>query len=136
MTNPISYRFSKNERLYHRKQIDYLFSHGRHINLYPYRFTWSFYEGESERFPARVLFSVRKRDYKKAFARNHIKRKMREAYRLHKHVLYENLHANNKQLLFAVVFIGRADAPDKFKPTDFDEVLRKFISAVLDGVKQ
>ena len=43
--------------------------------------------GMPQTYPCRVLFSVPKRTFKKAVDRNAVRRRVREAYRLHKHKL-------------------------------------------------
>ena len=43
--------------------------------------------GMPQTYPCRVLFSVPKRTFKKAVDRNAVRRRVREAYRLHKHRL-------------------------------------------------
>ena len=50
-----------------------------------------------------VLFSVPKKKVKHAVARNAIKRKMREAYRMHKHLLTA---ITSKPLLIGYIYIS------------------------------
>ena len=53
--------------------------------------------------PAQVAFSVSKRGFRLAVTRNLIKRRMREAYRKNKYILYEYLASENIRL-FLLLF--------------------------------
>ena len=77
------YTFKKEERLCNKKLIDELFHNGSSFLCYPFKVSWLLVD-EPAQFPAQVLFSVSKKRYKRAVDRNLIKRRMREAYRLHK----------------------------------------------------
>ena len=55
-------------------------------------------------FPAQVAFSVPKRCFRHAVIRNLLKRKMREAYRKNKHILYDFLRSENTRIVFIVIF--------------------------------
>lgn len=55
--------------------------------------------------PVQILISVPKKRFKHAVDRNRVKRQVREAYRLHKQVLYEAL-ANEEKLLVAFVWLA------------------------------
>lgn len=57
-------------------------------------------------YPAQVAFSVSKRSFKHAVSRNLAKRRMREAYRKNKQVLYEHLSSNDRQIIFMIILKG------------------------------
>lgn len=82
--------FQKAERLSSKKIIDRLFKKGseetKMFFCYPFRILYLFDESLVGSPPA-ILFSVSKRTFKHAVDRNLIKRRLREAYRLHKSLL-------------------------------------------------
>lgn len=57
-------------------------------------------------FPAQVAFSVSKRSFKHAVSRNLARRRIREAYRKNKHLLYEHLTLVKKQIVFMIILKG------------------------------
>lgn len=79
-----SFSFPKSERLYKKKDIQELFDKGSSFYLYPFRVL---VQKQTEGNTNQVLFSVSKRNFKRAVDRNLIKRRMREAYRLNKYLL-------------------------------------------------
>lgn len=98
------FSYKKEERLCSKKVIDQLFSKGNTFLAFPFKVV--FLEMPlSKEFPVQAGFSVGKRNFKKAVKRNLIKRKMREAYRLNKHILYSGL--KEKQLAIFFIYIGK-----------------------------
>jgi ribonuclease P protein component len=78
----MGFSFPKSERLYKKKAIQELFDKGSSFYLYPFRV---FFQQNLESEPQnQVMFSVSKRNFKKATDRNLLKRRMKEAYRLNK----------------------------------------------------
>jgi ribonuclease P protein component len=109
-----TYTFTKEERLCNKRLIDQLFHNGSSFLCYPFKVSWLI-ATDPQLFPAQVLFSVPKKRYKNAVDRNLIKRRVREAYRLHKQqYLYLLLNDANKNIVFSVGYIGKEIAPYDF----------------------
>lgn len=89
--------FIKQERLTGKKAIDRLFLSGKSFFYYPFRIAYVIDEREVD-FPCRVLVNVPKRLHKTAVARNLIKRRIKEAYRLTKNDFYHDLGDHRIQL--------------------------------------
>jgi ribonuclease P protein component len=87
VTSPGRQTLRKSEHLYEKKAIETLFETGKTVSLSPVRLLWNAYEGVSE-LPVKVAFTVPRRSFKKAVDRNLLKRRMREAYRKNKYILY------------------------------------------------
>lgn len=100
------HRFSKRERLTSKKIIEELFSKGSSVYLYPFRILYLTNQAPESDKP-QVLFSVSKRNFKKAVDRNLIKRRMREAYRLHKWDLIHSLQEGRKPVYIAFIYIAK-----------------------------
>lgn len=90
--------------------MDFLFEEGTSFVVYPLRAVYV------ERQPvsgaeAAVLISVPKKRFKRAVHRNRIKRLIREAYRLNKHLLLPGLREKEKGLLIGFLYLGN-ELPD------------------------
>jgi len=94
-----------------------LFLTGNSFLSYPLRVVWKFSAQLTAEVPAQSGFSVPKKTFKHAVDRNTLKRRMRESYRLHKSVLYEQLLQSNKRLILMFVYIAKEELPyNKIEP--------------------
>ena len=101
-----AYTFNKQEKLCSAKQLDILFERGKGFYQSPLRLVY-LEANQPQIFPAQIVITVSKRNFKKAVDRNRIKRLIRENYRLNKSLLYEHLQAKNKNILLGVIFTGK-----------------------------
>ncbi|PHK16621.1 ribonuclease P [Nostoc linckia z15] len=82
--------YPKNEKLKSRSVIGMLFSEGKTVSKYPLRLVYA-QIANSEGLLLQTGVSVSKKHFKHATDRNYFKRVLREAYRLNKHILLEQL---------------------------------------------
>ncbi|MBO3700873.1 ribonuclease P protein component [Fabibacter sp. E12] len=103
----MKYTFPKSERLHSKKLIKELFEKGSSFYLYPFKVI---YLPQAEIDSNQVLISVSKKKFKKAVTRNLIKRKVKETYRLNKHLLTDESSTLPK-LLIGYIYTGNDILP-------------------------
>lgn len=91
------------EKLKSKKLLDELFSSGKKINAYPIKLVYKQLDFEDDTL-VKAGVSVPKRNFKKAVDRNRIKRLLREAYRLNKHIIYDGL---DKKYVCMFLYLGK-----------------------------
>jgi ribonuclease P protein component len=105
------YSFSKKERLSWKRHIDLLFEKGNSFITFPVRIVYLQVEEPADA-PVSMMASVSKKKIKRAVVRNHIKRQVRETYRIHKHELTDAWGAHNGMYLFiAFVYLDKKIQP-------------------------
>ena len=101
----------KSERLSSLTAVRRLFADGASGFVYPFRYM--VYKSESTTPTVEVLFSVPKRNHKRANKRNTLKRRMREAYRLNNDALHAAIQEHGKEVDIALVYSSKDLLPYK-----------------------
>lgn len=99
----MDFKYPKVDKLKSKKTIDSLFSKGKSVARFPLRLV--FVESDygldlSTNQKLKIGVSVSKKNFKKAVDRNYFKRLLREAYRLNKYILVDNLEKPMAMMLF------------------------------------
>jgi ribonuclease P protein component len=102
--------FSLDERLRSHRMISSLFANGSTFHLKPFRVTWML-ESLDNTSPVQVLMSVPKYNFRKAVHRNLIRRRMKEAYRINKHIIYNFLVAKRQQMTLCITYTAKEIVP-------------------------
>ncbi len=100
-------RLTKEERISSRLLIEKLFSGGgsRSMAAFPVRLVYMETERGEHEPPVSIMVSVPKRCFKRAVARNRVKRQLREAYRHNKQLLWQRLaDKTGQRLLIAFIW--------------------------------
>lgn len=100
-------KFKKNEKLSNKKEIEALFASATAIKVTPLKIL--FLVREDLDLP-QVLISIPKRNFRKASARNLLKRRIREAYRINKHLLSPGRGQNP---MIAYIYLATENLPFK-----------------------
>lgn len=95
-----TFGFSKSERITSKKTIALLFEKGESLTAYPVKLIYL----ESPEPSHSVLVTVPKGRIKKAVSRNLIKRRLREAFRQHKHMM-----PGEKSYYIALIFLSNEE---------------------------
>lgn len=99
----MSFRYPRKEKLKSKLLIDQLFAEGRILTKYPLRLLYM--ERPVSGAPRfQVGVAVPRRSFRKAVARNRIKRLMRESYRLNKSLVFNNTRGD---FAFLFLYLGK-----------------------------
>ncbi|MDR1984352.1 MAG: ribonuclease P protein component [Prevotellaceae bacterium] len=105
------YSFGKNERLCLRNDIENVIRNGKKKLSYPFLVNYVIKDAQDNAATTKIAISVAKRNFKKAVDRNLLKRRIREAYRQHKHNLAEIACKKNKVVNAIIVYVSKEKLP-------------------------
>ncbi len=118
--------FAKAERLCSKKTITELFEKGRSFFCHSLQVIW-ITGPDSIPFPAQVAFSVSKKSFRNAVIRNFIKRRLREAYRKNKYLLYQHLQEKEKRISLFIIYKDKPVPDYKSLEKAIKEAISKLI---------
>ena len=119
--------FPKSERLYLKRDIDYLFENGQSFISFPLRIVYLPVTGDNHPEPGiSALVSVPKKRIKHAIDRNRIKRLIRESFRQNKSEITYSLKESGKMLLIGFMYVSN----DVLPYTDMVKAMRKSLNRI------
>ncbi len=104
-----------------------MFAEGQSFGMYPLRLVFLKKEEVKGGTPVQFGVTVPKRSFKSAVARNKLKRKVRETWRLNKHRLYERMTGMPGRYAFMVIYVAKDDLPYDVIEKAMQAMIRKFI---------
>ncbi len=123
-------QLTKAERINSKLEIETIFKKGKSVFAFPYRFVWIEKAGENPELPVNILLSVGKKRFKKAVDRNQIKRYIREAYRINKHLLWEVCGQKDINIQLGIVYVGKTVGDFKLHEKTMKKTIEKMSSEV------
>lgn len=105
------YTFNKRERLTNVIQIEHLFNSGSTFTNKPFKIFFQFSD-IPQSYPVTILIAVSTKKFKRAVDRNRIRRKIKEAYRLNKNILINEVNKLKLNINLGIVYISNDYNPD------------------------
>ncbi|KAB2814033.1 ribonuclease P protein component [Phaeocystidibacter luteus] len=126
-------RFPKTERLTNKAHFESLIKGGISVGAYPIRLIVKELPLSTEA-PYQIAFAVGKRRFKKATDRNHMKRRLREAWRLNKEDFLSLLHRalNAEKLAILIVYTSE----EKESVEKLEKALFKAQARILEKISR
>jgi ribonuclease P protein component len=106
----INNKYTKNEKLKSKKDIEHLFKKGKSINAFPIRVIYV-KKNDPKGISINAGVTVSKKNIKLAVKRNLIKRRIREAYRLSNSQLKGYLKENDLELNLMFIYSSKEVLP-------------------------
>ena len=106
-----AFGFGKAEKLKSRKEIESLFAEGKSLAVFPLRVKYRFRTHSGAGAPVQVAVSVSKKGFRRATDRNRIKRLLREAYRLQKEALVQQVTEKGLRAVLFFIYTDKEKAP-------------------------
>ena len=101
------FSLKKQESLKNKKRISLLFNEGRTVKSFPIMIKYLERIGDPELPQVRFVFTVPKRNIRKAVDRNKVKRRMREVVRLNKPELIQFTKEKDRQYDVALIYMAK-----------------------------
>ena len=122
------FTLGKEERLKSNLAIQELLKRGKAVSRFPLKIYWDFSPDPNQKYPVRAAITVPKRKFRRAVDRNLMKRRLKEAYRLNKYMLYDKLDQHQQKIQLIILLLS-----DEFIPYDqlekkMREILRQLVN--------
>ena len=122
----MDFSFPKEEKLKNEKHIEQLFKEGKHVNNFPLKLIF-LKIALPDTVRVKTMVVAPKKSFKSAVKRNRIKRLLREAYRLNKHLVFNNIEGS---FALAIVYLGKEMPNYQLVDEKMKVLLEKFIKKI------
>ncbi|MBN2862365.1 MAG: ribonuclease P protein component [Bacteroidales bacterium] len=121
--------FKKSERLCSRKILSGLSEYGNVFYSSFFKIIWTKIPVQ-DYYPVQVAFSVSKKGFRHAVTRNLIKRRIKEAYRKNKYLLYDFLNSEKIRIALLIVFKDSTIPGYQSVEKSMNELIAKLINNI------
>jgi len=124
----MKFTLGKEERLKSNLSIQELLKRGKAVSSFPLKIYWDYSPDSHQKYPVKAAITVPKRKFKRAVDRNLMKRRIREAYRLNKNLLYETLDQRNQKIQLIILLLSDEFIPYKQLEKGMREILLQLMN--------